>query len=646
MTEFSNQTGPHRFYALWVAALSAALFVSCSSGGNAVESSEAPQPGPGPGPGPGTQNGVTLSPGSNYEITGSTGGTFFPSERQYTLTNQRDSVLNWSVDTSATWLLVSGPASGTLTPGATAPIQIDVDVTAAASFAPDSYSGVISFMDADEATVLLTSNVDLTVLAAQPNASSTVGVNLSPVTYHSSNWPFVDIFKASRPWRLEVNGSSSSNPVSLTSDGWVAQLNANEEAVTYMFNWNGAIYPAGQYTVYYTGEGSLDFAGDATVLTSSPGEMTIFVQPNGGISMRQESTNPANPMRDIRIVMPGFENTYETEPFHPLFLQRLSQYSTLRFMDWAEVNNSEHSLWAERTRPETAQQTTDKGVAVEYMVQLANTLHADPWICIPHLADDDYVTQCATLIRDQLDPTLACHIEYSNEVWNWGFDQAIYCRDQGVLLWPLESPETARHRFYSQRSVQIFDIFESVFGSGNMSRVKRVLAGQRGSTSANTTALSWNDAYLKTDAYSIALYFGNGLVGNYPQATVATWTVDDMLDWCEANLALQLPAAANTMAVASSFGLPTISYEGGQHLVGFSNPVIRATYDAANRHPRMKTIYLSMLDGWTSAGGSLFTAFNSTMRWSETGRWGVLEYQDQPRIEAPKYDALMTFIER
>ena len=45
------------------------------------------------------------------------------------------------------------------------------------------------------------------------------------------------------------------------------------------------------------------------------------------------------------------------------------------------------------------------------------------------------------------------------------------------------------------------------------------------------------------------------------------------------------------------------------------------------------------------AGGDLFTAFNSIMRYSGTGRWGVLEYQTQPRLEAPKYDALMQFIE-
>ncbi len=639
MTDISNPTGHRRISALWAAAVCTVLITGCSSGGGEAETSEPPGPIGDPG------GSVVLTPTGNFDISGFVGGSFFPTQREYTLENRFDELATWSVQLSANWLQVDGPMQGALAAGATVPIPVELDMAIVGAMTPGSYQAVIEFRN-DLETEAQTCNVGLTVTAALPNATSTIGVNLSPVTYHSSNWPFVDIFKVSRPWRLEVNGSSSSNPVQLTDDGWVAQLNANERAVTYMFTYTEARYPSGTYTVYYAGEGALDFGQDATVLTSSPGMMTIDVVANSGISMRQTATNAANPMRDIRIVMPGFETTYQTQPFHPLFLQRLAQYSTLRFMDWAETNNSELVQWSDRTRPETAQQTITTGVAVEYMIQLANTLHADPWICIPHLADVDYITQCATLIRDELDPTLVCHIEYSNEVWNWGFEQAGYASQEGLLLYPAEGTETSRHLYYSDRSVQVFDIFETVFGTPNMSRVKRVLAGQRGSTSAHTSALTWNDAHLKTDAYSIALYFGNGLVGNVPESTVAAWSVDDMLDWCESSLGNQLPAAANSIGVAATFGLPTISYEGGQHLIGFTNPTIRATYDAANRHQRMKVLYLSMLDGWQAAGGGVFTAFSSTKRWNGTGRWGVLEYQEQPRAEAPKYDALMEFIER
>lgn len=35
------------------------------------------------------------------------------------------------------------------------------------------------------------------------------------------------------------------------------------------------------------------------------------------------------------------------------------------------------------------------------------------------MADDDYVTNLAVLIKQNLNPNLNAYIEYSNEVWNW-----------------------------------------------------------------------------------------------------------------------------------------------------------------------------------------------------------------------------------
>ena len=77
--------------------------------------------------------------------------------------------------------------------------------------------------------------------------------------------------------------------------------------------------------------------------------------------------------------------------------------------------------WASRTQPVTLGQGSLTGVAFETMIQLANTLNADPWINIPTAADDAFVKQLATLIKTRLKPTLKCYIEYSNENWNTRF---------------------------------------------------------------------------------------------------------------------------------------------------------------------------------------------------------------------------------
>ncbi|MGC8713809.1 MAG: hypothetical protein ACP5RH_15575, partial [Leptodesmis sp.] len=103
----------------------------------------------------------------------------------------------------------------------------------------------------------------------------------------------------------------------------------------------------------------------------------------------------------------------QTHPFHPLFLDRLSQFNTLRFMDWGATNNSPLVNWADRTTINSATQASNQGVALEYMIQLANTLKINPWFNIPAEASDDYVRQFATMVRDQLDPSLRVYIEYS-----------------------------------------------------------------------------------------------------------------------------------------------------------------------------------------------------------------------------------------
>jgi hypothetical protein len=60
----------------------------------------------------------------------------------------------------------------------------------------------------------------------------------------------------------------------------------------------------------------------------------------------------------------------------------------------------------------------------------------------------------------------------------------------------------------------------------------------------------------------------------------------------------------------------------------------------------MKELYLKYLDAWRTAGGQLFMHYLSCYRPSIYGRWGALEHLMQERTQAPKYDALMEFVEK
>ena len=89
--------------------------------------------------------------------------------------------------------------------------------------------------------------------------------------------------------------------------------------------------------------------------------------------------------------------------------------------------------------------------------------------------------------------------------------------------------------------------------------------------------------------------------------------------------ALDLTAAA--YSIASQRGLSLVAYEGGQSLVDYShaNATLQNLYTAANRDPRMATAYTMLLNGWKSAGGSLFANFTLVTPSSTWGYWGALE---------------------
>ncbi|KAH3712948.1 hypothetical protein DPMN_072710 [Dreissena polymorpha] len=49
-------------------------------------------------------------------------------------------------------------------------------------------------------------------------------------------------------------------------------------------------------------------------------------------------TNENNPVHNIRLIMPGFEDRHELFPFYPPFIENLKRYSELRFMDFLATN--------------------------------------------------------------------------------------------------------------------------------------------------------------------------------------------------------------------------------------------------------------------------------------------------------------------
>lgn len=471
----------------------------------------------------------------------------------------------------------------------------------------------------------------------RPKQSATLqaGLNLAAVQDWSREWAFVDAFKGARAWTLNGKGElaldKSGNPLPGES----------QTAWTLLLRDLGGHYPAGKYTATWKGTGEVDVKRwDVTrVLEQGKNRAVVEVKPDdGGIQIDLNSSRGNDPIRDFHVWMPGFENA--RSPFHPLFVERLSPAKVVRFMDWQRTNNSGLARWTDRPKPDDPTYATDRGVPVEVMIALANTAKVDPWFCMPHQADDDFVRKFARAVKEGLDPARKVYVEYSNEVWNWQFEQTTWARDRGKEA-KLGDPEHAR--YYAERAVAVMKIWEEEFGRD---RLVRVLGSQAAVPWLSEQILTWKDAHKHADALAIAPYFGHEY-GDPKAADASTkLTPDRLLDALEKEIdGPNRDLIRKQAQLAGKYGLRLVAYEGGQHLVGHggaeNNAELTKLFQAANRHPRMYDLYRKHLKHWKEEGGDLYVFFNYATAPSKWGSWGLLEYQDQPIAEAHKYRAFV-----
>lgn len=512
------------------------------------------------------------------------------------------------------------------------------------------------------------------------NRQSPVGTNLSGVRDYSTELAFIDIFKTSRSWiscSVSSGEWSDDRSVDVDEHGWVRSLKPDQCARALAL-WGVTHYPAGKYIVLYDGEGEIEYHGAASNRLvsgeSRPGRHIVALDPKrskNGLALVLTRTNPANPIRNIRVLMPGgvctedfsrwcndehpcetgacepFERNYETVIFNPEFIRRIRRYSVIRFMKWMEDAKTPVRKWADRPQLEDARWTTH-GVPLEIIIELANRIKAEPWLNMPHRADDDYVRRSAQQVHELLDKKSRAWVEFSNEVWNGEFRQnrdVAQCKSgRGE-----DGAYAASHLCYAERSIEIFRIWRTAFAK-EQSRVVRVLGGQIGSLWASERIMKHRDAYKHADVFAVAPYFGVIATPENADEVRAMSAAEVLAQTRERSLPETLNLVKKQATLARKYGLPLVAYEGGtdfRALGGLErDEELNALFDAASRDPGVGALYVDALNGWRDAGGQLFIHYVNCISYSKSGRWGLLEYISQPREEAPKFDAMERFIDK
>ena len=492
---------------------------------------------------------------------------------------------------------------------------------------------------------------DAPAFASVPR-SPHVGINLTGISYWTAEFPFADLMKNSAGWSARnAKGGAPAGTLALGAHGYPAKLDAGQIAVTPVA-WQDTRYAPGAWVVRWDGDGELAFPGVAApVVSRGPGRIVLDVrETRAAMHVAIVRTNPADPVRNLRFLWPGTEAAHPAQPFNPLFLERIAPFSTLRFVDWGATNGSPVARWAERAQLDEVSWATPRGAPLEIMLDLANTLQAEPWLCIPHLADDDYIRQFAALVKARLDPRLKATIEYSNEVWNTGFAQARWAMAESARL-GLPAAKAQPSAFYAERVSRISVLVDEVFGAAQRRRWSLVLAGQAAWTQFSRDALAWKDTATRVDALAIAPYFQAKAAADPAQFEQSVRLspdalIEQMLGSIRGEVRARL---AENAKLAERYRLPLVGYEGGPHDSSGYFPKDRQdamvpVFEAAHKSPRMRAVYREYFDAWIAAGGGVLNQYNDIGRGSKWGFWGALETVTQDPATAPKYLGLLDAI--
>jgi len=528
-----------------------------------------------------------------------------------------------------------------------------------------------------------------------------MAVNLAPVNDWSAQQPFIDVMKTARRWighkpgqwggvsfqelkarrLLDDNGWPMSVPGDLGSIGTLILTDLPAGADAY----------AGRYILRFEGDGIVEVSGAADNLRYGKKSVTFDFIPGPGhmVNIKIQRSDPRGKgdyVRNITVVKERHAAAHARgEVFNPDWLPYLDGFEVLRFMDWMVTNDSTQASWAARPKPDDFSYTRN-GVPAEVMIRLANKLDAAPWFTMPHLSEAEYQRRFAELVKARLDAPQKVYVEYSNEVWNWQFEQAHWAEERARARW---GQEYKGQDFYGMKTARMAQVWARVFAD-ERDRLVNVIgtqAGWLGLEKAILEAPLWvaEDAANKpphhyVDAYAVTGYFGfflgtdkrrdlvkgwlaesraaaeaearaQGLTGAARDAFIRDHRFDAATEWAIQELEHatlidekvdSLDYVLNTVlpyhaGIARDYGLELIMYEGGTHLVGVGAQVeddeMTAFFTHLNYSPDMARLYERLIDGWFALGAGPFNIFVDVMTPSKWGSWGHLRHlgDDNPR---------------
>jgi hypothetical protein len=522
-----------------------------------------------------------------------------------------------------------------------------------------------------------------TTVTSQPKSAlvvtpSKLGGNLNMQSDRVQDHPFTDLVKTTRGFYSLSGRLASNGKMALAytdANGWPTEAFAVSLADNSEY---GVPIDKGIYRMSFTGPSTVTVAarrsapaGAATVPSTAPlptlkkisynattGVHTYDITvPAGVLTLALDFRGTGGNVKNLKVLQPGYSlSIYPTFSNEYVNLLKNLGPNVVRFMDWTHTNDNVVANWSSRAKTTDATQAkvgvagdlvSAKGIAWEYVIQLANTLNKDVWVNIPAHATDDYVKQLAALFKRKLNSNLNIYIEYSNEVWNSIFEQTKYNIDQAKAEVAANPSSSLKYdgttdsnkwaeRRYARRVKQLTDLFKSVWtttfngttaqGNPINTRVRAVLSGQYSNQARFDNYLNYLNRFYgspKNYLYGIGVAPYINLGG---QQNTAGLTKDQVLNALRNSVSglKNGTGLSNAKTRANNWGLRLIAYEGGIDTFGDQSIAAKR---AAVLDPQIQKIMQDYLHTWYSKGGSQINWYTLGARSfnSKNGTWSITE---------------------
>jgi hypothetical protein len=286
------------------------------------------------------------------------------------------------------------------------------------------------------------------------NTPQALSVNMNTPQWWAQNNSFTEMGRGQSGILYQDGSGTHDYPEANLVNGWPA-TKPGTGFIQVLIALQSPLVGGTQIDVTWTGTASgvgLSSAGSiATINAPNYTTKTARYQPAEGAATARALNHPILLLYNFDPADPpvftvnevGATGTF-TPPFTSLVSGSVSAGPTvgkiIRFMKWSssEANTRfggtprEPMTWALRNTPTSGSWGNFDGPPLEHKIELCNALGIDPWFTLPWNCDDNYVTQFATYVRDNLAPGRKAYYELSNEIWNFGYDVALQSWGEGA----------------------------------------------------------------------------------------------------------------------------------------------------------------------------------------------------------------------